>query len=93
MDQAELRRPRFGVIGFGRFGRLAAGVLREHGETVVFDKRPVVEEAATGGVRAVEIDVAARARVVVLCVPIRARHFGLCDPTGSAQRCSSTQRA
>ncbi len=66
-----MKRPDFAVVGFGRFGALAARHLRDSGETVVYDPRPRAEEAARLGVRAVDVATAAGARVILLCCPIR----------------------
>jgi prephenate dehydrogenase len=67
---AELSRPEFAVVGLGRFGRLVAATLRNHGKTVVCDARDVRADAAELGVELVSHRQAARARHVVLSPPI-----------------------
>lgn len=69
MGAAKLR-PDFGIIGLGRFGTLAAATLREIGEVVAHDLRPVDEQAAAAGIRLVSLAEAAGARHVILAVPI-----------------------
>jgi prephenate dehydrogenase len=68
----ELNRPQFSVIGFGRFGRLAARELARVGDTVVHDVRDVSAPAARMGVRPVPLAEAALARHIVLAPPIGA---------------------
>ncbi|MBD3161281.1 MAG: prephenate dehydrogenase/arogenate dehydrogenase family protein [Candidatus Eisenbacteria bacterium] len=70
MDPGELNRPDLAVLGFGRFGRFAAGHLGTVGETVVFDPRDPGEAAREIGARAVPLEQAARARHLLLCMPI-----------------------
>lgn len=71
MDPGRVKRPAFGVVGFGRFGALVAEHLRGEGEVVVYDPRPPGDRADRVGARAVGIEAAASARVVILCPPIR----------------------
>lgn len=60
-------RPRFGVLGFGRFGQMVVRELEPHGEVVVHDPH----ETAAFPVRNVSLEQAATARSVILAVPIR----------------------
>jgi prephenate dehydrogenase len=62
-------RPLFGILGMGRFGRLAGEVLGSHGDVWGHDPTP---GAAPPGVRLVTFEEACSARVVILAVPIRA---------------------
>jgi prephenate dehydrogenase len=71
MGAGRLNRPLFGIVGLGRFGRLAAAHLRRHGEVVAYDTRNVVPVAVETGIRMVPLREAAQARIVFLCVPIR----------------------
>lgn len=61
-------RPRFGVLGFGRFGAFAVRHLEPFGEVVVHDP----EVSIPFPLRAVSFAEAAAARSVILAVPIRA---------------------
>lgn len=63
---------RFGIIGFGRFGQLAAKHLRGHFELVVTDRHDIGEAAAALGVRQGTIAEAADCDVVMLAVPVQA---------------------
>lgn len=65
-----MSRPEFAVVGFGRFGRLAARELAIRGETVVHDVRDISAAAADLGARAGSLRDAAQARHVVLAPPI-----------------------
>ncbi|MFX0146035.1 MAG: prephenate dehydrogenase/arogenate dehydrogenase family protein [Candidatus Hodarchaeota archaeon] len=59
-----------GIVGFGRFGRLAATHLKDHFDLVVYDRDDCREPAAQLGVKTGPLrDVAGRS-IVVLCVPI-----------------------
>jgi prephenate dehydrogenase len=59
------------LIGLGAFGRLAAGLLREHAEVLVHD--PNTDDAAVRGlgVAPVSIEDAAASGLVILCVPVQ----------------------
>lgn len=62
-----------GIIGFGRFGALAASVLKGFAEVKVFKHRNGEEErrkAALAGVPLVELEEAAGCDIVVLATPI-----------------------
>ena len=59
-----------GIIGFGRFGRFAATWLRDHFELSVFDTQDRSEEARLLDVRWGTLADAAKASIVLLCVPI-----------------------
>ncbi len=59
-----------GIVGFGRFGRFAAGHLRDHFDLLIFDKGDRRTEAAEMGVRIGSLEEVARSSTVLLCVPI-----------------------
>lgn len=59
------------IIGFGRFGQLAAKNLKEHFNVFVADKVDKKEEAAAIGVNFVDIKTAAKKPVIVLSVPVQ----------------------
>jgi prephenate dehydrogenase len=59
----------FGIIGYGRFGRLWARYLSAHGKVFVFDKTNKVRHKVIGLVPAT-LEQAASADIVFLCVPI-----------------------
>lgn len=63
--------PEIGIVGYGAFGRLAAGELGRHTRIVVHDpalaRGPIAEE-----VEAVSLERVAEAGVVVLAVPVQA---------------------
>lgn len=61
---------KFGVIGFGRFGSLLAGILRHHGLVRVYDtvnKRKMAEDM---GVIFSSLDEAASQEILIVSVPI-----------------------
>lgn len=59
-----------GVIGFGRFGRLATRYLSEDFSVVVHDPTATAETVAAGGGESVSFEVACGQDMVLLCVPI-----------------------
>ncbi len=63
---------RFGIIGFGRFGQLAARHLRGHFEVVVADAGDIAAAATALDVRVGTIADAAACDVVMLAVPVQA---------------------
>ncbi len=63
---------RFGIIGFGRFGQLAARHLREHFAVVVTDAQDVTAEAEMLGVQVGSLTEAAACDIVMLAVPVQA---------------------
>jgi prephenate dehydrogenase len=63
-------RPAVGLIGYGRFGRLAAAYLRKRAEVLVYERRVSARPARSGRVRAVSLHMAASQPVVLLAVPI-----------------------
>jgi arogenate dehydrogenase (NADP+), plant len=67
-------RPRsIAVIGFGRFGRLWATMLRDDFDLVVFDSAAELQaEAAAQGFAAASLRAALAADVIFYCVPISA---------------------
>lgn len=60
-----------GLIGFGRFGQLAAQLLRDRFLISASDAQNQSEVARVLGVRFVEIDAAARCDIVVISVPVQ----------------------
>ncbi len=62
----------FGIIGFGRFGQLAAKHLRERFAVVVTDSGDIAAAADALGVRAGTLAQAAACDVVMLAVPVQA---------------------
>jgi prephenate dehydrogenase len=64
---------RVAVIGFGRFGRLWASMLRDDFELVVHDTAPELrEEASAGGFTPVSLQDALSSEIIFYCVPISA---------------------
>ncbi|QDX27279.1 prephenate dehydrogenase/arogenate dehydrogenase family protein [Sphingomonas suaedae] len=63
---------RFGIIGFGRFGQLAARHLRDHFDVVVCDAHDPVEDAGRIGVRTGSLAEIAGCDTVMLAVPVQA---------------------
>lgn len=63
---------RFGIIGFGRFGQLAAKHLRDHFTVTVTDHADIAEPAAALGVHNGTLEEAAASDVVMLAVPVQA---------------------
>lgn len=62
-----------GLIGFGQFGQLAAGVLKAHFDVLVSDPAPnAAEQARAIGVRFGAIEDAAARDIVVVAVPVPA---------------------
>ncbi len=62
----------FGIIGFGRFGQLAARHLRDHFDVIVSDAGDPQAAADTLGVRTGPLADAAACDVVMLSVPVQA---------------------
>jgi prephenate dehydrogenase len=62
---------RFGIIGFGRFGQLAAKHLRDHFAVTVTDTAEIGDAAAAIGVTAGTLSEAAACDVVMLAVPVQ----------------------
>lgn len=62
----------FGIIGFGRFGQLAATHLRDHFAVVVHDSRDIAGDAARIGVATGALAEVAGCDVVMLAVPVQA---------------------
>ncbi|HEX9006422.1 MAG TPA: prephenate dehydrogenase/arogenate dehydrogenase family protein [Bacteroidota bacterium] len=61
-----------GVIGFGRFGRLAATLIAPHAPVVVHDPSPVRLPRGVRGMRRGSLAEAARAEIVLLATPVSA---------------------
>lgn len=59
------------LIGLGAFGALAAELLKGHAEVRVHDPRAADDAVRDLGVTPASIEDAARAEVVVLCVPVQ----------------------
>lgn len=59
------------LIGLGAFGALAARLLKGHAEVRVHDPRATDDTVRALGVTPASIEDAARAEVVVLCVPVQ----------------------
>jgi prephenate dehydrogenase len=60
----------FGILGFGRFGNLLAGILRRFGQVYVHDEVNFRKAAEDMGVHFVSMEEAASREIVILCVPI-----------------------
>lgn len=65
-------KARVGLIGFGRFGRLAARCLSREFRVAVYDPAAAPAEIASLGAEAVDLAQAAAAEAVILAVPISA---------------------
>ncbi len=62
-----------GLVGFGQFGQLAAGVLKSHYDVLVTDVAPGAKAAAlAAGVAFGSLEAAAAREVVVVAVPVAA---------------------
>jgi prephenate dehydrogenase len=62
-----------GIIGFGRFGKLTASILRKHADVLVFSRKRTEEDfkkAKKIGVKLVDFDVVAQSDIVIICTPI-----------------------
>ncbi|MFN3583355.1 prephenate dehydrogenase/arogenate dehydrogenase family protein [Phenylobacterium sp.] len=60
-----------GLIGFGQFGQLAAGVLKDHFDVLVADRAPgAAEKARALGVGFGSVEEAASREIVVVAVPV-----------------------
>ncbi len=59
-----------GIIGFGRFGKLAARYLAEEFEVVVYHRTDKSVEINSTGARAASLETACRQDIVIPCVPI-----------------------
>jgi len=60
-----------GLIGFGQFGQLAAGVLKDHFDVLVADRAPgAAEKAQALGVGFGSVEEAASREIVVVAVPV-----------------------
>lgn len=60
------------IIGYGRFGRLAARLIAPHGDVVVYDPRLAGKRRCGNGIRAVALVEAARQDIVLLAMPVSA---------------------
>ena len=62
-----------GLIGFGQFGRLAAGILKDHFDLLVADRAPdAARRAAEAGLAFGPLEAAAAREIVVVAVPVAA---------------------
>ncbi len=61
-----------GLIGYGRFGRLAAALIAPHAPVVVHDPSPVRLPRGVRGIRRGSLADAARAEIVILATPVSA---------------------
>jgi prephenate dehydrogenase len=61
-----------GLIGYGRFGRLAARFLARRVEVLVYDIRGIAKEGRSGKISTAPLAEVASQRVVILAVPISA---------------------
>jgi prephenate dehydrogenase len=61
-----------GIIGFGRFGRLAARYLARDFSVVVHTRSDKAEAISACGARPVAFEAACRQKIVILCMPISA---------------------
>ena len=59
-----------GIIGFGRFGKLAARYLSEDFEVAVYHRTDQSAEIARAGARAASLETVCRQDIVIPCVPI-----------------------
>jgi prephenate dehydrogenase len=59
-----------GIIGFGRFGTLAASVLKKHATVHVYDKKKQLAKARRIGVKFSQLKTVAGSDIVILSVPI-----------------------
>ncbi len=67
---AKSAKPTFGIIGYGRFGKLWASCLKPLGEVKVFDKISSGNSSASKKIRFVSLPEVARSDLVFLLVPI-----------------------
>ena len=63
---------KIGLIGYGRFGRLAAGYLSKEAEVCVYDVRSLAREHLPRNLSRVTLEEAAGCPVVLLAVPVSA---------------------
>jgi prephenate dehydrogenase len=59
-----------GIIGFGRFGKLAARYLAEELDVVVYHRTDKSAEITRAGARAASLETVCRQDIVIPCVPI-----------------------
>ncbi|MBD3203162.1 prephenate dehydrogenase/arogenate dehydrogenase family protein [Candidatus Woesearchaeota archaeon] len=59
-----------GIIGFGRFGRLAAKYLKSDFDVYAYDKQDLSETAEEIGVNFLSIEEVCKKDIILLCVPI-----------------------
>ena len=65
------RERRVGIIGYGRFGKLLALLLRDDFEVLVFDSEPATcEESGEGSPTFVDLETVLDQEVIFYCVPI-----------------------
>jgi prephenate dehydrogenase len=61
-----------GIIGFGRFGKLAAGYLAEDFDVFVFNRTNKSADIKKAGARKATLKTVCQQKIVILCVPISA---------------------
>ncbi len=59
-----------GIVGFGRFGKLAARYLAVDFPVRIYDPVAAIQEVASIGAESVSLEAASRCKVVILAVPI-----------------------
>jgi prephenate dehydrogenase len=59
-----------GIVGYGRFGKLAARYLSVDFPVRVYDPAATIQDAVSSGTQLVPLEVASRCKVVILAVPI-----------------------
>ena len=59
-----------GIVGFGRFGKLAARYLAGDFPVRVYDPAAGIQDVASAGAEAVALDAVAQCKLVILAVPI-----------------------
>ena len=62
-----------GIVGFGKFGTLAAVILKKYGQVSVYhykDNKKIREKTKKAGVKLVGLVTAMKSEVVILAVPI-----------------------
>ncbi|MDD3094892.1 MAG: prephenate dehydrogenase/arogenate dehydrogenase family protein [Candidatus Neomarinimicrobiota bacterium] len=60
----------FAVIGYGRFGKLWAQILSEHGTVFVYESRKDGDLSAKAGLVFSDLETALKKSVIFLCIPI-----------------------
>ena len=66
--KVSLMKKTIGIIGFGRFGRLAARYLKKDFSIFVYDKFPV--EDRDGEFKEISLKEICRKNIIIICVPV-----------------------